>query len=129
AWARAAAHEGGVGFVALVEPGGLDRRPGCGGRHACRPALPAVCVSWVAAHHLASVYWGVRPVPTTHLGYRERWGPTAWETLAANGLTRWSLLSSLRAAGCALPSALDRPAGAEPEPLDPAMLSCEVRRL
>jgi xylulose-5-phosphate/fructose-6-phosphate phosphoketolase len=129
AMALAAAHGARVGIVALVEPGRLDRRPDGAVRQACRPELPAVCVSWVASHHLASVYWGVRPVPTTHLGYRERWGPTAWETLAVNGLTRWSLLSGLRAAGCPLPSELDRPAGSAPEPLDLAALSCEVRSL
>lgn len=125
AMAMAAARGVRVGIVVLVEPGRLATDV----QRACRADLPSVCVSWVAAHHLAPVYWKVRPVPTAHLGYRERWGPTAWETLAANRLTRWSLLSALRAAGCALPSELDRPAGAQPEPLDLAALRYEVRRL
>jgi xylulose-5-phosphate/fructose-6-phosphate phosphoketolase len=119
-----------VGVIALVEPGRLTPAV----RQACRTDLPSVCVSWVAAHHLASVYWQVRPVPTIHLGYRERWGATAWETLAANGLTRWAQLSALRTAGCPLPPALDQPPGAPPEPLEPAARQpnarqWEVRRL
>ena len=54
---------------------------------------------------------------------------TPWDTLAANGLTRWSLLSELRAAGCALPATLLRPPGADPGHLLPTDLSYEVRRL
>jgi len=129
AMALAAVYGVRIGVVALVEPGRLDQRSQAAVRQACPPGLPAVCVSWVAAHHLAAVYWSVRPVPTTHLGYRERWGATAWETLAVNGLTRWALLRNLHDAGCAMPCELLRPAGSQPRPLDPAELSCEVRRL
>ncbi|MGF1425334.1 hypothetical protein [Kitasatospora sp. LaBMicrA B282] len=126
AMALAAEHGVRVGIVALVEPARLD--PGAV-RRACGPQLPGVCLSWVAAHHLGSVYQAVRPAGTARLGYRERWGPTGWETLAANGLTRWSVLGRLRAAGCPLPPELDRPAGSAPGPLDPATLSYEVRRI
>lgn len=129
AMALAAGHGRRIRVVALVEPGRLDWRPGSAVRRVCRPELPAVCVSWIAAHHLSAVYWGVRPAPTAQLGYRERWGPTAWETLAANGLTRWSLLGGLRAAGCALPPELDRPPGAAPGALDLSTLACEVSAL
>jgi xylulose-5-phosphate/fructose-6-phosphate phosphoketolase len=130
AMTMAAAHGVRVGVIALVEPGRLTPVV----RQACRTDLPSVCVSWVAAHHLAAVYWQVRPVPTIHLGYRERWGATAWETLAANGLTRWAQLSALRAAGCPLPPALDQPPEAPPEPLEPGAgqpdaKQWEVRRL
>ncbi|MFF4501644.1 hypothetical protein [Streptomyces sp. NPDC001401] len=126
AMALAAEHDVRVGIIALVEPGVLDLDAV---RQASRPDLPTVCASWVASHHLASVYHAVRPTASAHRGYRERWGPTAWETLAANGLTRWSLLSGLRAAGCPLPAELDRPAGSEPGPLDLATLSYEVRSI
>jgi xylulose-5-phosphate/fructose-6-phosphate phosphoketolase len=126
AMALAAEHGIRIGVVALVEPGRLDL---AATRRACPPDLPSVAVSWVASHHLAPVYWSVRPAPSTHLGYRERWRPTAWETLAANGLTRWSLLHELRAAGCALPSELDRPSGSAPLVPDSAPPACEVRRL
>ncbi|MDH6108191.1 xylulose-5-phosphate/fructose-6-phosphate phosphoketolase [Kitasatospora sp. MAP12-15] len=126
AMASAAEHGLRVGVVALVEPARVDP---AAVRQAGGPGLPGVCVSWVAGHHLASVYHTVRPGHSAQLGYRERWGPTAWETLAANGLTRWSLLSRLRAAGCPLPPELDRPAGSEPGPVDPATLSYEVRAI
>jgi len=100
-----------VGVVAIVEPGRLDDHPDGPLRRACRDDLPAVCVSWIAADHLARTYQRVRPVPTAHLGYRERWGPTPWETLEANGLTRWSLLRALRDAGCPLDPDRGRTAG------------------
>jgi xylulose-5-phosphate/fructose-6-phosphate phosphoketolase len=129
AMALAAAHRVRVGVVALVEPGRLDLRPEGALRQACHPRLPAVCASWVAAHHLAAAYWAVRPAATAHLGYRERWGATAWETLAANGLTRWSLLGRLRDAGCALPPGAELPPEAEATPPVPLGLSCEVRPL
>lgn len=126
--AMALAAEAGIriGLVALVEPGRLDL---VSVRPACPVDVPSVAVSWVASHHLAPVYWSVRPAPTTHLGYRERWRPTAWETLAANGLTRWSLLSELRAAGCPIPPELDRQADSEPMGSSSATLTFEVRRL
>jgi len=126
AMALAAEHGIRIGIVALVEPGRLDL---AATRRACPPDVPSVAVSWVAGHHLAPVYWSVRPAPSTHLGYRERWRPTAWETLAVNGLTRWSLLHELRAAGCAIPPELDRPAGSEPLEPQPAPPAYEVRRL
>jgi xylulose-5-phosphate/fructose-6-phosphate phosphoketolase len=129
AMALAAAAGTRIGIVALIEPGRLDLRPGSPVRQACPAGLPAVCASWTAAHHLAAVYGGVRPGAAACYGYRERWGATAWETLAANGLTRWSLLHGLRTAGCALPDDLGRPAGTQPGPLDPAGVTCEVRRL
>jgi len=129
AMALAAAHHVRIGVVALVEPGRLDERALAAVRQACPPDRPAVCVSWVAAHHLASVYWTVRPVPTAQLGYRERWGATAWDTLTANGLTRWALLANLHAAGSALPPELVRPSGPEPVPPVPTDLAYEVRRL
>jgi xylulose-5-phosphate/fructose-6-phosphate phosphoketolase len=123
----AAAHDVRIGVVALVEPGGLDERARVAVRQACPPYLPAVCVSWVAAQHLAAAYWTVRPVPTAHLGYRERWGATAGDTLAANGLTRWALLSSLRDGGCPLPDELVGASAPGPGPdIEPAY---EVRRL
>ncbi|MFI7515605.1 hypothetical protein ACIBVK_19165 [Micromonospora echinofusca] len=125
----AAPHGVRIGVVALVEPGRLDGATLAAVREALAPPRPAVCVSWVAAHHLAAVYCAVRPAPTAWLGYRERWGATPWDTLAANGLTRWSLLSELRAAGCALPATLLRPPGADPGTLLPTDLSYEVRRL
>jgi xylulose-5-phosphate/fructose-6-phosphate phosphoketolase len=115
-----------IGLVALVEPGRLDL---ASVRRACPPDVPSVAVSWVASHHLAAVYWSVRPAPSTHLGYRERWRPTAWETLAVNGLTRWSLLRELRAAGCQVPPELDRPADSEPIIPCSATLPYQVRRL
>jgi hypothetical protein len=115
-----------IGLVALVEPGRLDL---ASVRRACPPDRPSVAVSWVASHFLAPVYWAVRQAPSTHLGYRERWRPTAWETLAANELTRWSLLRELRAAGCPLPAELDRPAGSEPLEPSSARPAYEVRRL
>ncbi len=118
-----------IGVVVLVEPGALDPRSEGPTRQACPPHLPAVCVSWVAAHHLASFYCRLRPVPTAYRGYRERWGATAWETLAVNGLTRWALLSDLHAAGCTLPPDLVRPADAEPGPIDVTAISCDVRPL
>jgi xylulose-5-phosphate/fructose-6-phosphate phosphoketolase len=71
----------------------------------------------------------VRPVPTVHLGYRERWGATAWDTLAANELTRWALLGRLHAAGCDLPAALLRPPASEPGPHVLTDQSFEVTRL
>jgi xylulose-5-phosphate/fructose-6-phosphate phosphoketolase len=129
AMALAASHGVRIGVVALVEPGGLEGPALAAVRHACAPDRPAVCASWVAAHHLAAAYTAVRPGPTVWLGYRERWGATPWDTLAVNGLTRWSLLSTLHDAGCALPASLLRPAGAEPGPLTPVGLSYEVRRL
>jgi hypothetical protein len=125
----AACHGVRVGVIAVVEHGRLDGSDRGALQRACPPERPAVCVSWIASHHLAGVYWAVRPVPTTHLGYRERWGPTPWETLEANGLTRWALLNHLRAAGCPLPATLDRDWAAELEQLDPHALNCEVRRL
>lgn len=128
AMALAAASGTRIGIVAIVEPGRLDLRPGSPVRQACPAGLPVVCASWTAAHHLAAIYGEVRPGAACY-GYRERWGATAWETLAASGLTRWSLLRGLRDAGCALPAGLDRPAGAEPGPLDPADVTYEVRRL
>jgi hypothetical protein len=48
--------------------------------------------------------------------------------LAANGLTRWSLLHELRAAGCALPPELDRPSNSDPS-ATAEPLAYEVRRL
>jgi len=125
AMTMAAAYGVRVGVTALVDLGRLTPAV----RRACRTDLPSVCVSWTAVHHLAPVYWQVYPVPAIHLGYRERWGATPWETLAANDLTRWAQLGALRAAGCALPPELDRPSGAPPEPLDPALRRWEVRRL
>lgn len=115
-----------IGVVALVEPGRLDL---ASVRKACPKEVPSVAVSWVASHYLAPVYWSVRPAPSTHLGYRERWRPTAWETLAANGLTRWSLLHELRAAGCPLSPELDRPVGSQPLSPSSARPVYEVRTL
>jgi xylulose-5-phosphate/fructose-6-phosphate phosphoketolase len=88
-----------------------------------------VAVSWVASQYLASVYWSVHPTPTAHLGYRERWGSTARETLAANGLDRWTLLRELRVAGCPVPAELDRRTGSESLVPSSATLAYEVRRL
>jgi xylulose-5-phosphate/fructose-6-phosphate phosphoketolase len=125
AMALAAEHGISIGLVALVEPGRLDL---ASVRRACPPALPSVAVSWVASHYLAPVYWSVRPAASTHLGYRERWGPTAQETLAANGLHRWSLLRELHAAGCQIPAALERRVGSK-SPLSGPTPAYEVRRL
>ncbi|MGI5401435.1 hypothetical protein ACQEVG_18725 [Streptomyces sp. CA-135486] len=118
-----------IGVVALVEPGRLDGPAADTVRGACASDRPVVCVSWVAAHHLASAYAAIGPGPAAWLGYRERWGATPWDTLAANELTRWAVLNKLREAGCVLPAELVRPAGSDPGPLIPADLSCEVRRL
>lgn len=127
AMALAARHGVRIGVVAVVEPGRLDLSGASAVKRACSSERPAVCVSWIASHHLAAIYWSVRPIPTTHLGYRERWGATAWETLAANELSRWSLLNYLRAAGCPLPLAPERAWGSEP--LEPPTISYEVRGL
>jgi xylulose-5-phosphate/fructose-6-phosphate phosphoketolase len=115
-----------IGLVALVEPGKLDL---ASVQRACPADIPSVAASWVASHFLAPIYWSVRPAPTTHTGYRERWRATSWETLAVNGLTRWSLLRELRAAGCPLPPELDRAADSEPVHTSPAALAIEVRSL
>jgi xylulose-5-phosphate/fructose-6-phosphate phosphoketolase len=90
--------------VALIDLTSLDVTDGSAVRAACAGPQPAVCASWIAAHHLAPVYWRVRPEPAVHVGYRENWGPTSWETLHANGLTRWCLLRALADAGCWLPA-------------------------
>lgn len=118
-----------VGVVAVVEPGRMDTDSGSALRRACRPELPAVCASWVAAHHLAAAYAALRPVPTAQRGYRERWGATGWETLAANGLTRWALLGDLHAAGCAMPPELLRPAATEPGRVDLTAVTYALRSL
>ncbi|MEV6930148.1 hypothetical protein AB0M46_37475 [Dactylosporangium sp. NPDC051485] len=125
----AGAHGVRIGVVALVEPGRLDGGTIGAVRAISPPSVPAVCASWVAAHHLAAAYAAVRPGPARLLGYRERWGATAWDTLSANGLTRWSLLRELHDAGLELPADLLRPAGADPGPALPADLSIETRRL
>ncbi|MFJ6200053.1 hypothetical protein [Micromonospora sp. NPDC092111] len=127
--ALAAPHGVRIGVVALVEPGRLDAATLAVLRRACAPPRPVVCVSWVATHHLAAQYGAVRAEPTEWLGYRERWGATPWDTLAANRLTRWSLLAALGRAGCPLPAPLLRPAGVPPGLPLPADLSYEVRRL
>lgn len=118
-----------IGVIALVEPGRLDSSAVNAVRRACPPGRPAVCVSWVAAHHLASVYSAAGLGHAAWLGYRERWGATPWDTLAANELTRWALLSRLRDAGCALPADLVRPPGSDRGPLISEDLCFEVRRL
>jgi xylulose-5-phosphate/fructose-6-phosphate phosphoketolase len=128
AMAEAAAHGVRIGVVALVEPGRLTGASLVAVRQTCPPDRPAICVSWTAAHHLAAVYAAVRP-DAERLGYRERWGATAWDTLAANGLTRWELLNGLRRAGCELPPELSRPATAYRGRLAPADLCFDVRRL
>jgi xylulose-5-phosphate/fructose-6-phosphate phosphoketolase len=118
-----------LGVVALVEPGRLDGAALDAVRRACPLGRPVVCVSWVAAHYLASAYAAAGVETAAWLGYRERWGATPWDTLAANELTRWALLRRLLDAGCPLPARLARPSGADPGPLIPDGLSCEVRPL
>ncbi|MFC4999312.1 hypothetical protein ACFPIJ_15865 [Dactylosporangium cerinum] len=118
----AAVHGVRIGVVAVVEPGRLRGASRQAVREACAPPKPVVCVSWVAAHHLAAVYASAGAGSAAWLGYRERWGATPWDTLAANRLTRWSLLTELHTAGCPLPPSLLRPADAPPGPLVPAGL-------
>ncbi|GLK99217.1 hypothetical protein [Dactylosporangium matsuzakiense] len=124
----AAAHGVRIGVVALVEPGRLDAATIDAVRAMSPATAPTVCASWVAAHHLAAAYAAVHPEPARHVGYRERWGATPWDTLAANGLTRWSLLRELHDAGLVLPDDLLRPAGADPGPALQADLTIEARR-
>ena len=65
---------------------------------------PLVGVAWCAPHHVQPFLWGATGRVFPVLGYRERWGPTAWETLRANRMDRTSLLEELAREGLALPA-------------------------
>lgn len=51
---------------------------------------------WCAPRHVAGVLWEGAGRVFPLAGYEERWGPTAAETLRANGLDRWSLLAAVQ---------------------------------
>lgn len=95
-----------VGVVAVVAAhraaGALAAlRGACAGR----PVLGAACC---AARYVEPALWaGLDRIFPVH-GYAERWAPTAWETLRANGLDRLSLLAGLGIAPAGAADALER---------------------
>jgi xylulose-5-phosphate/fructose-6-phosphate phosphoketolase len=64
---------------------------------------PTLALAWCAPGHVASWLWRLAGRVFPVLGYGERWGATAWETLRLNRMDRISVLQELAALGVDLP--------------------------
>lgn len=123
--AMAAGTEEGIGVrvVALVDPRGLD--PGLAAHPwSSLASAPLVGTAWCSPAFVKPLLWEAVGSTFPVLGYQERWGPTAWETLRSNRIDRASLLEQLSAEGAEvspalvrrLRQALDRRAATAPGP-------------
>lgn len=65
-------------------------------------SAPIAAVAWCAPAFVEPLIARLSDrIVTTH-GYKECWGPTAWETLCSNGMDRFSILETLQEGGLAL---------------------------
>ncbi len=80
----------GVAVIAVIEPTAVAA---CG--TVVSAGVPALGVAWCPPAIAAPAVWPLIGRLSPIVGYRERWGPTAWETLRANELDRCSLLGAV----------------------------------
>jgi xylulose-5-phosphate/fructose-6-phosphate phosphoketolase len=100
------AAEAGIGIEVLAL---IDLTAAAGPLAAVAPRLanvPLVGGTCTAAAYVTPLLWHATKRVFPVAGYAERYGPTAWETLRANRLDRYSLLAALRDEG--MPFASER---------------------